>query len=417
MEKALKVFRIGEGEPALVGYLQRGGSFSYAPEYLEDPSSQQVSYSLPLKEGAYTRQEALPYFEGLVPEGNPRRLMAAELHVREDDYVSMLACCGLDCVGDLALVEDELPLPPAYEPLEPDELALALEKPERIAELNGASRLSLAGTQAKVGLAHRPGASLSEGWLRPKNGGASTHILKVSSRDEISYFEYLCMRAAELCGLRVAQTALLDMHSPVICSTRFDRELVERGDVIRVVRRHQEDFTQAFGYSSGSKYAELEGGTVHAVARFVQKVAERPIEDLDELARLACFNYLIGNCDNHLKNISLLYSVDWSEIRLAPAYDLVCTTWFPDLTRQMGMAIGGVRNIDEVAVEDIRALSGEMGVPAKRLSAICHGLAEQIQDAVYKVSSEAPVLLDEVSWKADGLLEDLAPRREVLARV
>ena len=30
------------------------------------------------------------------------------------------------------------------------------------------------------------------------------------------------------------------------------------------------------------------------------------------------FSYLAGNCDNHLKNISLLYGADWADREVPP---------------------------------------------------------------------------------------------------
>ena len=44
------------------------------------------------------------------------------------------------------------------------------------------------------------------------------------------------------------------------------------------------------------------------------------------------FNYLIGNTDNHIKNLSLLYSEDLKSIRLAPAYDIVSTVIYKSST-------------------------------------------------------------------------------------
>lgn len=102
MEKALKVFRAGRDRLTLVGYLDdKTGEFSYDTAYLEDSAARPVSFSLPLTSRPYTRHGAFSYFEGLVPEGNARSIMAAELHVREDDYAAMLKHCGLDCIGDL----------------------------------------------------------------------------------------------------------------------------------------------------------------------------------------------------------------------------------------------------------------------------------------------------------------------------
>lgn len=414
----LKVYRVGRGEPTLVGHLDAAsGAFCYDDAYLSSSLAAPISCSLPLRRASYAPADAFPYFEGLVPEGAARRAMAAELHVRESDYLAMLAYCGLDCIGGLSITEGELPLPPAYEPIDSSELSDVLSRPEDIAQLNRASRLSLAGTQNKVGLALVPGEADGAGWYRPINSAASTHILKASSRDEISYFEYLCMNAARACGLKAAETTLLNYEKPVICSSRFDRIAEVRDGSLSVIRLHQEDFAQACGLSSGSKYAEMEGGSLRSIASFLRERSDDPIADFEQLTRLVCFNYLVGNCDNHLKNLSLLYGENWLSLRLAPAYDLVCTTWFPDLSREMGMAIDGVFGIDEVSPDNIRALSSELGVPLRRVKAICSELAERIGSAIAAAGSAAPKELDEVSWKADDLLEDIAPRRFILSRV
>ena len=82
---------------------------------------------------------------------------------------------------------------------------------------SGESRLSLAGNQGKVGLAHVPDTSLCDDWLRPIGGAASTHILKVSDIPRIAEFEIVCMGAASRCGLRVAEIRALQFGKPVAC--------------------------------------------------------------------------------------------------------------------------------------------------------------------------------------------------------
>lgn len=420
MEQDLKVYRIGSFQTTLIGYLSRNsGAFCYDRDYLASSKARPISQSLPLREKPFSAAEAQPYFEGLVPEGAARVILAAQLQCRENDYVAMLEYCGLDVVGDIAITSTSIEhLPPAfYEPISPADLANHLNKPKSIAALNGASRLSLAGTQNKTGLAHMPAAPLSEGWLRPCGSAASTHILKVGSSNNVSYLEYLCCNAALLCNVAAAQTSLLELDAPVICSKRFDRRIKADNGLLSVTRLHQEDLTQAFGLTSGSKYAELESGTIGRIAHFIDEHSSNPIEDLEQLTRLICFNFLIGNCDNHLKNISLIYNEDWSEVRLAPAYDLVSTTWFPDLSRNMAMAIDGIHAIDDIKATNIQALSSVVGIPSKRLSAMCQELSENIVSAIQEASRKAPDTLDEVSWKADELVEDLLPRLETLSHI
>lgn len=418
MESNLKVYRIGRDGYTLVGDLNRlAGSFTYAESYLRESNAQPISGSLPLRWEPYEQNDAISFFEGLVPEGEARRLMAGELKVRVDDYLSMLAYCGLDCVGDLAITEGLLPLPPDYDPIGSTELRTLFARHASMAELNGSNRLSLAGTQSKVGLAHMPDTSLEDGWMRAVNSAGSTHILKVSSRDDISYFEYLCMRAAEICGLRVAKTSLLDFGVPVICSERFDRLAEVDEGKLQVIRLHQEDFTQVFGWTSGSKYAELDGGSLRTIADYLRAHADNPVADIREFAKTMLFNYLIGNCDNHLKNVSLLYGEDWIEVSLAPTYDLACTTWYPNLSRDMGMAINGVSDIDEVTVEDVRAAAGELGISQRELSRIAHDLVDRIDDAIADAVQPVSDMFDEIDWKADELREDMATRKTILSAV
>lgn len=417
MENNLEVYRYGGGEPVLIGRLLADGSFEYGSNYSADPSNRPISASLPIAAGRFSPTEAEPFFEGLVPEGAARRIMSAELHVRENDWLCMLGACGLDCVGDLLITAGELPEPPRYEPVSATELKELFSRRASMAELNGSDRLSLAGTQSKVGLAHSPNGPLTSGWFRCINCAASTHILKVGARDRLTGLEFLCTRAAALCGIEAAEVCLLDFGVPVLCSQRFDRLVAGDSRALNVTRLHQEDLTQTFGLTSGSKYVELEGGSIRAIARLLYEQSDDALEDIRRLARLVCFNYAIGNCDAHLKNFSLVYGEDWSMVRLAPAYDLVCTTWYEDLSRTMAMAVNGKWDIDSIEANDLRECSKDFGLGKKSLASIAHEVAESVDDAVMAAASEAGDEFEDVAWDAETLLEDIAPRRDVLAHV
>lgn len=307
MENNLEVYRYGGGQPLLIGRLFADGSFEYDAEYAADSMNLPVSSSLPISTKRFTSTETEPFFEGLVPEGAARRLMSAELHVREDDWLAMLHACGLDCVGDLPITTGALPEPPVYESVSTEELRELFSRQASMAELNGSERLSLAGTQSKVGLAHIPEGALDSGWFRCLTCAAATHILKVGSKDKLNGLEFLCTRAASLCGIESAEVHLIDFGVSVLCSRRFDRTVGVGPNALQVKRLHQEDLTQAFGLTSGSKYAELEGGSIRRIARFLYEQSDDAMGDIRRLARLVCFNYAIGNCDAHLKNLSIMY--------------------------------------------------------------------------------------------------------------
>ena len=72
----------------------------------------------------------------------------------------------------------------------------------------------------------------------------------------------------------------------------------------------------------------------------MKKYSSNPMEDQLKLWDICVFNYLIGNTDNHIKNVSLLYASDMASIRLAPAYDIVCTMIYPSSTTEMAVSIG-----------------------------------------------------------------------------
>src|SRR6218665_3293850 len=59
------------------------------------------------------------------------------------------------------------------------------------------------------------------------------------------------------------------------------------------------------------------------------------------LFRLLAFNYVIENGDAHLKNFGLLYR-SGDDAQLSPAYDLLTTTCYPSLARDIpALTLGG----------------------------------------------------------------------------
>lgn len=394
--------------------------FSYLPEYLTNPQRGSLSLSLPLREAAFSEDEFRPYFEGLLPEGDERRALAARLAVREDDYLAILARCGIDCIGDVILNKQAYVESAAYRPIALDRLHSNTATPNPSARMQSESRLSLAGTQSKVGLYHDDEEGFSEGWFQPLGGAPSNFIVKFAHDElpDLLTVEFLSLACAKACGLEVAETHLVNPAAPLLCSRRSDRK--ERaggtiGGLPAPLRLHQEDFTQAMGLLPASKYAELEPSTAQSVAEFMQMHFSAPGLARLAFARLALFNYLIGNCDNHLKNFSILHSEDGRSFRLAPAYDIVSTAYFARFSRQMGMAIGGTRDIDAVAPSDLAMLSKQMDVASRLL----HGVVEGFQShAVPALRSEAEKLaalgFSAAPYIADDLESKLAPRMQVL---
>lgn len=421
--RSLEVSLLREGQPRKVGTLSRDDVlFRYDEGYLLLPEALPLSASLPLRAQPFTEREFRPYFEGLIAEGSAKQELVAHLQLPDDDYLLLLEACGKDCIGDVLVTASDDPLGQgecSYKPMTSKDVLAAVATPFGRAAANVENRLSLAGTQGKTGLAHDPTRPIAEGWFAPRGLAASTHILKTSSLRDVPEVEFLCMQAAAACGVRTAPCALLGFATPTLAVQRFDREARVVDGTLSVARLHQEDCAQAFGVLPAAKYAELPGGTVKSIVRMLAEGSARPARDVAEFARRLCFSYLIGDCDSHLKNHSVLYAATTGQGRpafsLAPAYDLVSTTVFPRFSRSMAMDFGGVRDIDAVDSAAFVNLAAELSITASALRTIARQVASGIVDALQDAGSGAcgPVL-ESTPYIAEDLIQDLRPRLAVL---
>ena len=419
------VYRLERSSAVLVGTLDgRGTSFSYDAEYLGMPGATPLSLSLPLRLERFGGEEIRPYFEGLLAEGGARAAVASELGLVEEDWVGILAACGRECVGDVLVLRHRLSGNPLdvgeYEPLGDDALRMMFLNEPSVARENVATRLSLAGTQSKTALAYDDELSERGRWLRPVGLSASTHVLKTSHLRDLPEVEYLCMSAARTCGMNVADVRLLGLGNPVLAVERFDREVSHVDGRLVVSRRHQEDMAQALGVNGGSKYAELDGGSIHVMVELLKRHGARPASDVAGLAQAACLNYLVGNCDAHLKNFSILHEGRDRDggalVSLAPAYDVVSTTYFPNHPRRLAMRLGGARTIDEVTTDSLHALAADLGIRDSALRRLARPLVEGMVDGVRRASEgELGPVLESTPYIADDLIEDMMPRVRVLS--
>jgi serine/threonine-protein kinase HipA len=310
-----------------------------------------LSLAFPLTRERYPNGATRAFLDGLLPEGEPRRAIAADLDLPASDVFGLLAALGKDCAGALVIQPLDDPPPPtpttlSAQPLTADDLG------ELIANLRQAPlgidrnvRLSLAGVQEKLLLTRMPNGT----WGRPVEGTPSTHILK----PEIEPFqntvenEAFCMTVAKNLGLSVAavETIIVDEH-PVLVVARYDRVIDPDGTVHRV---HQEDFCQALGLPPEKKYEQQAGPSLQRIARILQDVAEPSAPQT--LLRALTLNVALGNCDAHGKNFSLLHT-QTGVLRLAPLYDLLSTRLYP-LDDKLAMYVDTVQKADRVTAERI----------------------------------------------------------------
>ena len=389
-------------ERYLVGTLEtipgREEQFAYADSYLENEAAQPLSVLLPLREEPFPARQTRVFFRNLLPEGGALAAVAKTLEMKSSSYLRVLDALGSECIGALILENnnDSDDALYGYDPLSREELGRAFEAgAEGIAKLQEEAKLSLAGAQSKMGLyVDRSSGSLPQYFL-PQGTAASTHIVKAANRrfEKLSENEYYCLRLAEAAGLSVPECYLDTIGvQPVFVIERFDRMVLSEDDrragggVRRVQRLHQEDFCQVLGLLPERKY---ERGGVRYAKKVRDTLYERssdPVRDIEAFVRLLVVNAVLGNCDGHLKNLTVLRGADWSSFALAPAYDIASTVVYEGLDRHMAMRIGSTNKIDEVGRDDFLALAKELDVSPRMvrrlIEEVCEGVGGAASDVL-----------------------------------
>ncbi|HZV72471.1 MAG TPA: type II toxin-antitoxin system HipA family toxin [Conexibacter sp.] len=331
--------------------------FRYDDGYAGPP----LSYAMPVQTEAHPHAICRAVFGGLLPEGDGREALARALGVSPGNDYGLLAEVGGDCAGAITLRRSgaarvEQPRLRALGADDVDALLRALpQRPLGAAPKEGV-RLSLAGAQPKL-----PVVMDDDGMALPLDGATpTTHILKPepATHPGLVDNEGFCMGLARAAGLRVAGTLKIRTASglPCLVVERYDRDLTT--DPIR--RLHQEDACQALGIPSDRKYQTEGGPGVRELADLLRDATAVPAQELPRLWEALVFNWLIGNCDAHGKNFSLLY--DAGPPTLAPLYDLVSTVAYDGLTTRLAMSLGGATDVADVDLGAWTRLAADIGV-------------------------------------------------------
>jgi serine/threonine-protein kinase HipA len=399
MARTLDVYLHNE----LVGRLIQddGGQmvFDYAESWLNKPGATALSQSLPLRKERFSRNECRGFFGGILPEETKREIVARNLGISARNDYAMLEQIGGECAGAVTFIPAGEKLPEqhyGYRKLSPGELAAILRELPKRPLLAGDEgiRLSLAGAQDKIAV-RIEGNDIS----LPLGGAPSTHILKpaVERFNGVVFNEALCMKLAAAAGLPAAGVEARSVDG-------IDYLLVERYDRTRrqtagggapvLDRLHQEDFCQAQGIVSETKYQKEGGPSLKQCFSLLREVSSAPVVDLARLLDAVIYNYLVGNNDAHGKNFSLLYHGVGTanlEIRLAPSYDIVSTIYYPELSQNMAMKIGGEYSSEKVLPKNFEQLAEEAGLGKPLVKQRVPELAEIVIAALEKMDLAPPV--------------------------
>jgi len=362
MNRTLDVWLNGEMTGQLIQDKQGEIHFTYSASWLENPAAVSISCSLPLQKQSFGRKICHAFFGGILPEENQRKLIAKNLGISANNDFSMLEKIGGECAGALSFMPaGETPDAgiSSYHKLTDSGLTdILLKLPSRplLAGEEGV-RLSLAGVQEKLAVYVKDGKIFI-----PLNNAPSTHILKpdFSAYEGVIFNEAFCLNLARKAGLTAVDAAIKktgDIHYLLI--KRYDRIIDGTETKIKkITRLHQEDFCQALAIPSTSKYQNEGGPSIRQCLDLIRAKSSKPVIDLEMMLNAVIFNFLVGNCDAHGKNFSILYS---GQFQLAPLYDLICTIFYPDLSQNMAMKLGGEYRINRITTGNFDRFAEEAG--------------------------------------------------------
>jgi serine/threonine-protein kinase HipA len=362
--------------------------FRYDGDYVE-AEGRPLSWNLPVQTGAFPHRDCLAFFGNLLPEEDVRAQLALVTGISASNDYRLLERFGGDVAGAVTLLPpEESPggsRPDDVEVLSPerlDELLVGLPQRPLAADAGGEVRLSLAGAQSKL-----PVVEVEDGFALPHGSGRpTTHILKPEPErfPGLVANEFFCMRLAAAAGLQVAEVDRAETLSglPYLIVTRYDRDPTQEP----VRRLHQEDLCQALGKLYIEKYQQEGGpGVVDAMA-LIDDASTAPARDRPQLWLALVFNVLIGNCDAHGKNYSLLY--DSRAPSLAPLYDLVSTAAYDELTTRLAMSIDGAMSLEGVELAAWRQLAEEIRFAPRFLEQRMAPFVDRVRDAAVELAGE-----------------------------
>jgi serine/threonine-protein kinase HipA len=355
-------------------------SFKY-----NDTANIPLSLSLPLGNVEYSEKHCKGYFGGLLPESEEtRKIIAMQHKINAKNDFALLAAIGRDCAGavsfhnidepeqneDTLLIDGDI--------LSDDELEKhILSLPKKPLSLG--RRLSLAGAQEKTAV------TLFDGQIAlAKCGSPTTHILKpaLKSFKQTVANEYICMKSAKECGLNIPNVEMRKINeTEFFLIQRYDRYINDKN----IRRFQQEDFAQALGIWAADKYEV----TFKDCAKVLMQLS-RPAVSKALFVEMVVFNYLIGNCDAHGKNFSLIYK-DNGDIELSPAYDLLCTCIYEELTSNMSMKIGKTKEIERVTSKDWTLFAKQLDINPAFIEQTLKNQVKKLPAALEKITKETNV--------------------------
>lgn len=279
-------------------------SGEYLFNYIEKESSF-ISLTMPFRKKSYTNDKLHPIFEMHLPEGYLLSIIKKHFSkiTKTDDF------------GLLKLMSNSIKGRVSYDANKEEDESLDLDTllhPQRenlFEELVSkfALKSPLSGVQPKVL------AKVKEKVTLP----LQEYIVKSWGEDypQLTLNEYYCMKIVKETGLCVPDFYLSDDNKLFIMK-RFDITDDEK-------YLGFEDMCVLQAKQSEDKYEGSYEQVAKTIKTFVSPKNRK--KALSDFFQMMVINKLVQNGDAHLKNFGLIYE-DINDIKLAPTYDVVCTT-------------------------------------------------------------------------------------------
>lgn len=391
--KSLNVFRDGEIVGSLIdtdGEL----SFLYAPTWIAS-RGQALSPDLPLparaeENRAFDDPTVRAFFENLLPEGTIREFISRALKISPDNVFALLERFGGDTAGAYSLLpEGERPSnEPRYVSIGCEQLAQWFADSRGVPLMleEGPARMSLSGAQDKITVYMGEDGTMA----LPLADAPSSHIIKpaIGYRTDLpasAANEVYVMRLAAASGLMVPPVRF-DKHLNAAIIERYDRARSPDG---RLMRLHQVDLCQAMGLPSSRKY-EAEGGPTFAQClSYVTQNSSAALADGRRMIGWVVFNLIVGNMDSHAKNLSMLFDpADDNRPKLAPFYDLLATSIYPQLSARFAFKIGGENRPGWIMARHWERFAKETGLSLRYVRDVVSSIAKAVQAALPAVHEQ-----------------------------
>lgn len=275
--------------------------FSYDPD-----ATAPVSVTMPPRTESWLSRDLHPIFQMNLPEGALKETISERFaKIRRMDDLGLLELVGPHVIGRVKYGlpnDDEAPIS-LDDILHHDTHALFERLMERFAIRSGVS-----GVQPKMLLQIKDKNTLTTEEYIVKSWG--------EEYPELAFNEFFCMEAVRFAGLPVPEYKISENRSMFIMK-RFD--LKEDGSYLGF-----EDGCVLLGKGTKDKYYASYEDLAKALK--ANTAPQRRRETLKALFKALVLNHFLRNGDAHLKNFAILYDEDYTDAKIAPIYDVVCTT-------------------------------------------------------------------------------------------